>query len=157
MPKHTTYLALGSNLGNRENTLASALNLIADRVGEIVVISAKIETKPEGYESDNFYLNQVVEVQTELGLEELLLITQDIERALGRLNKSTDVEGYSDRTCDIDIIFYDDIIYQTEYLSVPHARFREREFVLVPLAEIAPKKVDPVTGKTILQLLWDVC
>lgn len=149
------YIALGSNLGDRGAILDQAIRLLSVRVGRVTSVSSVIETEPVGFESEHSFLNQVVAVESELAPLDLLNVTQDIEQQLGRTHKSKD-GVYQDRSCDIDIILYGDRIINDDSLSIPHPRFRERYFVLKPLSEIAPDVVDPVTGKTIETLLWDV-
>lgn len=152
---HTVFLALGSNLGERVLILEQARVAIEKRIGLLKKCSDVIETAPEGYTSHSPFLNQVIEVETVLEPLELLDITQEIERELGRSQKSA-YGIYHDRTCDIDIILYDDSIIDTERLTIPHPRFTERLFVLQPLVEIAPNQIDPRSKKTIKELLWDV-
>ncbi len=145
------YLALGSNLGDRAQTLSDARALIRQKVGTILSESKVYDTTPEGFSSPHHFLNQVIGVRTGLSPLELLDITQDIERILGRSQKSNDGH-YQDRTCDIDIILYGSAQWLSDELVIPHPEFRKRSFVLGPLAEIAPSTVDPVTGKTIIEL-----
>ncbi|MDO5036285.1 MAG: 2-amino-4-hydroxy-6-hydroxymethyldihydropteridine diphosphokinase [Porphyromonas sp.] len=153
--QHRLFLALGSNLGDRAAILASARRLISERIGALVQVSLELETEPVGFESEHNFLNQVVEVRTLLSPQGVLDTSQVIERELGRYRKS---KGgiYRDRTCDIDIILYDDLILDADGLQIPHPRFRERTFVLSPMVELCPTCVDPVTGKTMEELLWDV-
>lgn len=133
----SVYLSLGSNLGNRENTLRSAISLINEKVGEVTAVSSFIETNPVGFQSDNKFINCVICVQTEFRPLEVLHITQEIERALGRSKKS--VNGiYSDRTIDIDILLFGDLRINTPELKIPHPLMRERDFVMIPLKEIKP-------------------
>lgn len=153
--EHTAYIALGSNLGDRRHFLSEAVRLIGERVGEISAVSEPMETEPEGFESDYQFLNQALAVRTALAPRALLTVTREIERELGRDRKSVDGVHY-DRTCDVDILMIDDLIYHDEWLDIPHPRMRERLFVLQPLAEIAPDVIDPVSGKTVKELLWDV-
>lgn len=155
MAERTAYLALGSNLGRREYYLSEARRLIAERIGEVMAVSSTMETEPVGFESPHPFLNQVLSVRTTLSPKVLLRVTREIERELGRDRKSVGGQHY-DRTCDIDILLVEDLIYRDEELEVPHPRMRERLFVLQPLAEIAPSLVDPVTGRTIEELLWAV-
>lgn len=149
------YIALGSNIGDRASILAQAVGLLSERVGVVTVESKVVETEPVGFVSEHPFLNQVVAVDTELSPLEVLETTQNIERELGRWCKSVD-GVYLDRTCDLDIILYGDRIMEEAFLTIPHKLFRERKFVLEPLAEIAPEVIDPVTGKRINELLWDV-
>lgn len=146
------YLALGSNLGDRKKILSNARDLIREQVGVVENCSSEYETEPIGFVSDHPFINQVIKVMTELSPEELLRVTQEIERKLGRLRKSENLQ-YSDRTCDIDIIFYGDQIVNHDNLQIPHPRFRERAFVLRPLLEIAANVIDPVTRKSVMELV----
>lgn len=147
----SAYLALGSNLGDREKTLSAARDLISERIGIIQHKSKLYDTEPEGFVSESRFLNQVVEVHTGLNPLALLSVAKEIEKKLGRIQKSTD-GIYHDRTCDIDIILYGPMIWQSAELEIPHPRFRDRLFVLRPLLEIAPEIVDPVTQKNIAEL-----
>ncbi len=132
------YLSLGSNLGNRQDNLDSALRLIGLEIGTIAAASDVIETQPWGFKSNNAFLNMAVKVNTELDALGALHATQDIERRLGRTQKS--MNGvYHDRTIDIDLLIYDDVRMETAELTLPHPRMWEREFVRVPLLQIAPE------------------
>ena len=132
---HTVYLSLGSNLGDKEQNLMSAISEIARRIGDITAQSAFLETEPWGYDSKNTFLNAAVCVETELSPLDLLHTTQQIERDLGRTHKSQ--QGlYHDRTIDIDILLYDDLHIQTPELTIPHPLMQQRDFVLIPLKEI---------------------
>jgi 2-amino-4-hydroxy-6-hydroxymethyldihydropteridine diphosphokinase len=134
---HQVYLGLGTNLGDKEANLKAALEEIAKRVGEITSQSAFYASEPWGFESDNSFLNAVCGVCTDLSPEETLRTTQEIERTLGRLKKS--VNGvYSDRIIDIDILLFDDLRINTPELTIPHPLMWERDFVKIPLKEIAP-------------------
>ena len=136
---HTVYLGLGTNLGDKETNLRMAVEEIGKRVGEITSLSAFHTSEPWGFQSENSFLNAVCCVSTELTPIDVLHITQEIERELGRLKKS--VNGiYSDRMIDIDILLYDDLHIQTPELTIPHPLMRERDFVIIPLREIAPDK-----------------
>ncbi|MCC8146519.1 MAG: 2-amino-4-hydroxy-6-hydroxymethyldihydropteridine diphosphokinase [Bacteroidales bacterium] len=134
---HIVFLALGTNLGNKKQNLDKAMDLIAERIGSLSAISSVYETEPWGFESENSFLNNVVKVETRLLPFELLSVTQEIEKELGRTAKTT--QRYQDRIIDIDILFYDDLILQSDELVLPHPFFRERDFVLKPLLEIAPE------------------
>lgn len=132
------YLSLGTNLGNRQDNLDSAIRLIAQEIGTIAAASDVIETQPWGFMSDNAFLNMAVKVNTELDALSVLHATQDIERRLGRTQKS--VNGvYHDRIIDIDLLLYDDVRMETKELTLPHPHMWEREFVKVPLLQIAPE------------------
>ena len=138
---HTVYLSLGSNLGNRRQLLLDAIEKINKKVGNIVRQSSFYETKPWGFESENLFLNAAVKVTTKLSPTELLEVTQQIEREMGRKKKTTynfrqQTPNYSDRPIDIDILLYDDLHVDLPELKIPHPLMQERDFVLVPLREI---------------------
>lgn len=151
----TLYLSLGTNLGNRQSNLETALALIGQRIGTVKAISEVIETEPWGFESSNRFLNMAVKVQTDLGPRQTLLTTQGIEKEMGRTEKSVD-GVYCDRLIDIDILLYDDLILETPDLTLPHPLIHKRGFVLGPLAQIAPDAVHPVLNKTIRQLAGEM-
>ena len=144
------FLCLGGNMGNRAALLKQALELISSKIGSIERQSSVYETEAWGHSSNRGYYNMVVNVNTRLSAEEVLQICLSIESQLGRTRSG---DGYHDRTMDIDIIFYNTMISENPDLTVPHARFHLRKFVLVPMKEIAPLYIDPVSKKTITQLL----
>ena len=131
----TTYLSLGSNLGDRRQLLHTAINEIAERVGRVEAISSCIETEPVGCDSVHLFLNMAVRVTTELNPYELLKVLKQLECDLGRTRKSHDGIHY-DRTIDIDILLYDNLEVNSEELQIPHPRMWERDFVMRPLKEI---------------------
>lgn len=131
----TTYLSLGSNLGDRKQLLHTAINEIAERVGRVEAISSCIETEPVGFDSVHLFLNMAVRVRTELNPYELLKVLKQLEQDLGRTRKSHDGIHY-DRTIDIDILLYDNLEVNSEELQIPHPRMWERDFVMHPLKEI---------------------
>lgn len=131
----TTYLSLGSNLGDRRQLLHTAINEIAERVGRVEAISSCIETEPVGFDSVHLFLNMAVRVRTELNPYELLKVLKQLERDLGRTRKSHDGVHY-DRTIDIDILLYDNLEINSDELQIPHPRMWERDFVMRPLKEI---------------------
>lgn len=135
MITHCVYLSLGTNLGDRQRNIDTALALIRQTVGNIRRQSTTIETAPEGFCSDNMFLNLCLRVETNLTPQELLTKTQEIERRLGRTTKSVGGE-YHDRIMDIDILLYDDIKMDEPGLKIPHPRMYERDFVMRPLMEI---------------------
>ena len=141
------YLGLGYNLGDREENMRKAIQLIGERVGKVTKQSSFIETDPWGYESANRFLNAVVLCETSKKPREVLLLTQQIERDLGRKTKrhfkkndvgstSVETESYSDRPIDIDILLYDDLTVDEPDLQIPHPLMQERDFVMIPLKEL---------------------
>ena len=134
MTKHQLYLGLGSNLGDRERNLTETIRLIGERIGEIARQSSFIETEPWGFQSDNGFMNAVILCLTEKAPREVLTLTQQIERDLGRKKKS--VDGYVDRPIDIDILLYDDWTVDEPDLKIPHPLMHQRDFVMIPLKQI---------------------
>lgn len=132
---HTVYLSLGSNLGDRKATMRRAIGLLNERAGSVDRQSSFIETEPWGFESTNKFLNMCVRLLTTLSPEQLLLATKQIERELGRTQKSVNGQ-YHDRPIDIDILMYDDVHLDSNNLTLPHPHMQEREFVMKPLREI---------------------
>lgn len=132
---HTAYLSLGTNLGDKEKNLLSAISEIERRIGPIRTQSAFLATEPWGFESENTFLNAAVCVETRLAPLDLLHVTQQIERDLGRTHKSVGGQ-YHDRIIDIDILLYDDLHLATKELTIPHLHMYERDFVLIPLQQI---------------------
>ena len=146
------YLLLGSNLGNRKEILDKAIELLSEKVGTIVSQSKDYETKPWGITDQPDFLNLAVSIYTKLKPLEILEKTQSIENQLGRVRK----EKWGARLIDIDLMFYGNEIIDEPALKVPHPLMQEREFALIPLAEIAPDFVHPVLGKTVLELLLGI-
>lgn len=140
---HTVFLSLGTNLGDKERNLNDAIAHIQRRIGTVVAKSAFVQTEPWGFESDNFFLNAAIKVETIQSPEQVLHQTQEIERMLGRVSKSVDGK-YHDRIIDIDILLYyvdsvikgDGLHISTPELTIPHPLMNERDFVLTPLKEI---------------------
>lgn len=136
----TVYLSLGANLGNREETLEHALQMLSAEVGILLRRSRYFYSAPVGFESEHAFCNICAAYQTTLSPIELLAITQQIERRLGRTSKS--INGvYHDRTIDIDLIRITDnhgveISLHTDQLTIPHPRYQERDFVTIPLREV---------------------
>ena len=135
---HRAYLGLGSNLGDREENIRKAIQMIGEKVGEVIRQSSLIETEPWGFESDNKFLNGVILCETALTPRRLLKTTQRIERTLGRTNKSLSSLSpeYKDRPIDIDILLYDNLTINEPDLKIPHPLMHERDFVMKPLHEI---------------------
>ncbi|MGI6073945.1 MAG: 2-amino-4-hydroxy-6-hydroxymethyldihydropteridine diphosphokinase [Fermentimonas sp.] len=145
------YLSIGSNLGNREENIDLAIEKIEMQIGEVVSRSAFYYSEAQGFESDNDFVNIACEVSTSLDIYEAFAETQSIEKGMGRTNKSKN-GVHEDRIIDIDIVLAGSCVIDTDYLTIPHPRMAERDFVLVPLSEIAPDVVHPIFNKTILEL-----
>ena len=141
----TVYLSLGSNVGDRKRMLAEALALLPD----VTRVSAIYETEPQEVTDQPWFLNQVVEMETDLFPMQLLARIQKIERALGR--KRTQPKG--PRTIDIDILLFGNAVIDTAKLQVPHRGLAQRRFVLEPLATLAPQLRHPVLRRSIRELL----
>jgi 2-amino-4-hydroxy-6-hydroxymethyldihydropteridine diphosphokinase len=147
------YILLGGNLGDKQKVFSETLVRLNEILGEINSQSAIYETEPWGFESDDFFWNQVLEITTDHSPEEVLHLTQQLEIELGRIRKSNQCNS---RIIDIDILFYGDQIIKLDNLVVPHPQIQERKFALVPLCEIAPDLNHPVFQKSIRHLL-DEC
>lgn len=145
-------------MGNVAEYIAMADRALEQSVGSIIRASQLYESEPWGFEAPTHFWNQALEVETELSPMELLAAVNVIEAKLGRdrdaenITKVETGEMYTSRTMDIDIILYGDEIMESEVLTIPHTMMREREFVLEPIVEIAPERIDPVTGCTLAQL-----
>ena len=149
---HKVYLGLGSNLGNRQQNIEDAVRLVQERVGQVVRQSSLMESDPWGFESCHNFLNAVILCQTTKTPHEVLTLTQQIERDLGRKKKSTCLtvekstrltvtqklsdRHYADRPIDIDILLYDDLTVDEPDLKIPHPLMYKRDFVMKPLREI---------------------
>ena len=132
---HKVYFSLGSNLGDKEGNIREAISRIGELIGEVDRQSSLLATEPWGFESDNTFVNAAIRCTTSLSPFEILNITQNIERAMGRTLKSVDGQ-YHDRIIDIDILIYDDLHITTPQLTLPHPLMKERDFVMIPLKEI---------------------
>ena len=148
------YIGLGTNIGNKRRNLITAAALLAERAGDVLSISSFYETEPWGFESDNTFLNAALLLETELEPFQLLSLTQEIEKEMGRTQKSDG--AYHDRIIDLDILLYDLCVINEAALVVPHPLMHKRQFVMEPLAEIAPMLVHPILYKTMLVLAEEI-
>ena len=145
------YLSLGSNLGDRVGFVQQATSLLsADEKIKLVSTSSFYETEPWQMDTPNWFVNAIVQISTSLSPEELLIVINRIEAQLGR--ERTEKREYTDRTIDIDILFYDDKLINTDKLVIPHRFFHKRACMLVPMLEIAQDFIHPLFKKSISDL-----
>ena len=147
---HSAILLIGSNIGKREENLAHAIHRIEEKIGVIQLHSSVYETEPWGFESVQNFYNQCISLLTSLTPSALLTEIQSIEKESGRERV---IGKYTDRTIDIDILFYDNLVFTNAELTIPHPRIEERKFTLVPLLEILPDFIHPESGRAIKDLL----
>lgn len=146
---NTAYLLTGGNMGEREMYLQQAIKLVEECAGRVQTLSSIYETAPWGKTDQPAFLNQVLCIETILNPEDLLIVLLDIERKIGRQRH----EKMGPRIIDIDILFYNNLVLETENLIIPHPQIAFRRFVLTPIMEIAPGFVHPVLKKSITTLL----
>ena len=142
------FLLLGSNIGDRQWYMKQAIVQIEKEIGSLKKCSSVYETNAWGKENSPEYLNQVVEVESDLKPQKILEKIQQIEKELGRVREAK----WDDRTIDIDILFYGSRIINSNNLQIPHPELHKRRFTLEPLVEIVPDMIHPVFKKSILQL-----
>ncbi|NLJ82147.1 MAG: 2-amino-4-hydroxy-6-hydroxymethyldihydropteridine diphosphokinase [Bacteroidales bacterium] len=145
------YLLAGGNLNNTPKKYQELVQLLEEKVGEIIGESSFYKSNAWGFVSNYPFVNIIYIVHTKLSPEEVLVQTQKIEKKLGRTYKNQSAT-YSDRSMDIDILFYNNLIYNSKDLIIPHPRIMERKFTLAPLVEISPEYIHPIVQKTINQL-----
>lgn len=146
-----SLILIGSNQGQRELTISQSIKMLAERCGEVFLLSSLYETEPWGFIAEQNFLNQVVALDTEMNPYDLLRELLMIEKELGR--KRHDVEGYESRPIDLDILYYDDMIINDNDLILPHPRLHKRRFALMPLCDIAADFIHPVFKRSNRELL----
>ena len=145
------YLSLGSNLGDRLGYVQQAAGILGTTKDiKIIATSSFYETEPWQMDSPNWFVNAIIQISTSLSPDELLIVIQRIESQLG--GEHSGVRPYTDRTIDIDILFYDNKLINTEKLIVPHRFFHRRACMLVPMLEIAQDFIHPLFNKSVSQL-----
>lgn len=149
--KNVTYLSLGSNLGNKEATIDRGIKLIDDYVGKVTQISNYYVSEAWGFKSDDF-LNNIIEVKTRFAPLQLFNRIKIIEKELGAFHNSY-LNGYQPRIIDIDIIYYNNVLYNQKLLNIPHINMHNRKFVLLPLFELNSFIKHPVFNKSVGELL----
>jgi dihydroneopterin aldolase/2-amino-4-hydroxy-6-hydroxymethyldihydropteridine diphosphokinase len=150
---HEVFLSIGSNIGDKEGNLNNAINAISEKNNIIIErVSSFIITEPWGNVDQDGFVNGAMKIKTLLSTKELMKTLLEIEEEMKRIR----VIKWGPRIIDLDIIFYDDLISDDEYVTLPHPRMEEREFVLIPLKEIAPNKIHPILKKRVFKLLEEV-
>ena len=144
------FLSIGTNLGQKEENLKKAVEMIEAEAGSIQTLSSVYETEPWEMATSDLFLNMAIKIETALNPHILLKTTLNIENKMGRIRKDT---SYSSRIIDIDILFFNNFIISDKDLVIPHSLISHRRFVLEPLAEIAPQLIHPNFGKSIESLL----
>lgn len=145
-------IGLGSNLGERDKNIRTALEKMQEKGIELLRVSSVLETEPYGYTDQPKFLNAVCLVETNLTPDQLLDVLLEIEKEMGRVRE----RKWGPRIIDLDIIFYEDLVLESERLIVPHPDMHNRWFVLAPLAEICPDYVHPKLKKTVRELLQEL-
>jgi 2-amino-4-hydroxy-6-hydroxymethyldihydropteridine diphosphokinase len=152
---HLAYIGIGSNLGDRSQNARDAIRLLEDHPSiRVKALSHFYETEPLTLrgEKQNFYLNCVLKIETTMNPIQLFNVMQDVEKLLGRVREIK----WEPRTIDLDLLLFDDEIFRTTSLTIPHPEMHKRRFVLEPLAELAPNLVHPIKGTSVKNLLSDL-
>jgi 2-amino-4-hydroxy-6-hydroxymethyldihydropteridine diphosphokinase len=148
------FIGLGTNLGDRAKNLADAITQIEVEVGKSLSISSIYVSAPFGFTADTDFFNQVIAIETDLLPLDLLSRLKLIEAKMGRIK--TKDSGYESRIIDLDILDYKGQVYRFEQLSIPHEEMHRRDFVLLPLAEVEPDWIHPVSGESVSQLILEL-
>lgn len=144
------YLILGGNLGNRVANIELTLQHLIDAELRIINKSGWYETQAWGMKNSPDFMNVCLEIESDIPANELLKICLETEKKMGRIREN---KGYENRIIDIDILFFNEEIHNSNQLTLPHPRMHERKFVLAPLAEIAPQIIHPLLKKSVIELL----
>jgi 2-amino-4-hydroxy-6-hydroxymethyldihydropteridine diphosphokinase len=148
---HKVYIGIGTNLGDRHENIQQAIAYLTDELKPSEIRSSSLmESEPWGFDSEKTFLNGCIEMTVSITPLELLKILKNIERKMGRIIKENG--NYSDRIIDLDILFFDDLQIATSELTIPHPRLQLRDFVLIPLKEIAPTFKHPQLHLTIQEI-----
>jgi 2-amino-4-hydroxy-6-hydroxymethyldihydropteridine diphosphokinase len=146
---HKVFILLGSNMGKRRTFLSKAKQLIVAEAGTITAQSSIYQTAAWGNTKQQAFLNQVIVIKTKQEPDALMQTLLNIEQQLGRIR----TQKFGPRTIDLDILFYDILVTKTKWVTIPHPAIQDRRFVLVPLAELSPRKIHPVYQQTVTSLL----
>lgn len=149
--KNTFYLSIGSNLGDRLSNLQFAINSLKAIECEILATSSIYESEPIGFSADQTFFNAALKGHTFANEEELMTSLLNIEKIAGRERNNS--KEYTSRPLDLDIIFFNESVVKTDFLEIPHPRYRERKFVLLPLIEIQKELYDPTDLKPLSEIL----
>ncbi len=150
---HKAYISIGSNIGNKEENIKKSIDKLKEfKEIKVTKIASIIETEPWGYENQDSFKNTAIEIRTFLNPKELMTILLNIEKDMKRER----VIKWGPRIIDLDIIFFDDYVTSDEYVTIPHPRMEEREFVLEPLNEIAPNFIHPLNNKRVFRMLEEL-
>lgn len=139
-------------MGDKNEIFAQACLLINNRCGHVAAVSSAYESEPWGFEAEEWFLNRLIIVETELEPEEMMRRLLEIEKELGRV-RHPETEGYTSRTADLDILYFGDRVMVSDSLIVPHPRLHKRRFTLLPLCEMVPQFVHPALQLTQTELL----
>ena len=157
MASETVFILVGSNVGDRAALIDRACASVGDLCGRVIAKSPVYESEPWGFKCEQWFLNQVVKIETMLGPDELMKRLLAIELELGR-DRVTPHEGYASRTMDLDILYFGSQIIETEYVTAPHPCLHQRRFALLPLCDLNPEMVHPrlkMTNAELLQMCQD--
>lgn len=149
--KNIVYLSIGSNLGEKQSNLQQTIDLLNQKAGKILNVSSIYENPPLDFEASELFYNICLELETHLSVFDLLSTTQEIEKIVGRIKKTK--KEYESRIIDIDILYYNETIINDQRINIPHLKLYERNFVLVPMSEIANGFIDPFKKSSIKDLL----